>query len=127
VCTKVGLLEEQWGSQVDNWMQQSGAQPQGAHSFLSARSSDIALVASALSDVGRTLGRPVSSAEAQWPVPLVPEASDFLRALSQARREQSASLHGLSVFFHDANTSLSQFIQSLDTHEQSTAAGWNRW
>ena len=118
MCTKVGLLEEQWGSQVDNWMQQSGAQPQGAHSFLSARSSDIALVASALSDVGRTLGRPVSSAEAQWPVPLVPEASDFLRALSQARREQSASLHGLSVFFHDANTSLSQFIQSLDTHEQ---------
>lgn len=127
MCTKVGGLEEQWGSQVNNWMQQSGAQPQGAHSFLSARSSDIALVASALSDVGRTLGRPVSSAEAQWPVPLVPEASDFLRALSQARRAQSASLQGLSVFFHDANTSLSQFRQSLDTHEQSTAAGWNRW
>ena len=77
--------------------------------------------------VGRVLGRRAEPVDARLECPLVPEASEFLRALSAARSTHSSCLSSLSSFFSDATSALAGFTAEVDDHECGTSAAWERW
>lgn len=109
------------------WERQGQSNAAGSGASLTASTGDISGVARSLEDIGHTLSRPQPPEPAQWPLPIVPEATEFLHALAETRHAHVACLSGLSSFFFDANSSLSQLNSSMTDHEHSTAAGWGRW
>ncbi|MBC2682144.1 hypothetical protein [Corynebacterium anserum] len=78
-------------------------------------------------NVGTSLRKRKEPVEATLTCPLVPETTEFLRALSSARQAHSSALGSLASFFSDATSSLSQLSHDLEEHERDTAVSWSRW
>lgn len=94
---------------------------------ITAETIEIDGVGAHVKQVGRSLGRREEPLAATLDCPLVPEASEFLRALSSARDAHASCLSSLSSFFDDASTALHGFSSEIQGHERTTSDAWERW
>lgn len=92
-----------------------------------ADTGSVAGVGRQVESVGHSLRNREEPVDAVLDCPMVPEAAEFLRALSTARQQHCSSLSYLSSFFFDATSALQQFSLDIDEHERHTADSWERW